>query len=112
MKELYINADTNILVDTENKTAGKLQGYGYVIKRLIAIEEPMHIIYNCGERDAQFDAEAGDVLAILYHKDFDKDVIILKDKELYDSLLIRKEKDEEEKLAWAENNCNDCCKGC
>ena len=51
MKTLYLTQSSeNIVVDPENDFVGKLESEDrYSIRSVYYMEEPMHIVYNCGE---------------------------------------------------------------
>lgn len=68
---------------------------------MYAIQEPTLIIYRCGETEYTANAEEGDVVCILYHEDFKKEVIVIKNDELYDNLIDKHARDQQEKERWA-----------
>ena len=100
MKTLYLtNSTANIVVDTDTNKVSKLDyADRYDIQNLFLVEEPMHIVYGCGETHVEKDAKKGDIIVCFYSNEYFKDpVSIIKSKE------------------WAKKNadnempCCDCC---
>lgn len=82
---------------------------------MYAIQEPTHVTYRCGEVQYKADVDKGDVVCILYHKDFKKEMIVIKNDELYDNLIDKHARDQQEKERWAKQqekseNCE--CENC
>ena len=70
---------------------------------MYAIQEPTIVVYRCGEAEYHETVDKGDVVCILYHKDFKKDLIVIKNEELYDNLIDKHVRDQQEKERWAES---------
>ena len=70
---------------------------------MYAIQEPTHITYRCGETQYKADADKGDVVCIFYHKDFKQEMIVIKNEQLYDNLIDKHDRDQQEKERWAES---------
>ena len=68
---------------------------------MYAIQEPTTVIYKCGEVEDKVCADKGDVVCVLYHKDFKKELIVVKNEELYDNLIDKHAQDQQEKEQWA-----------
>ena len=116
MKTFYVNSSTNILVDTENNTCGRLNRSSSCINDLYLAKEPMHVVYGSGEYNRSFDVEEGDIIITFYTDDFTNRIIVVKNDEWKANLLEKEKKDEEEKLRWAAKkndpccDCENCCK--
>ena len=70
---------------------------------MYAIQEPTVVVYRCGEVEYHENVDKGDVVCILYHKDFKKELIVIKNKELYDNIIDKFIRDQQEKERWAES---------
>ena len=74
MKTLYLTQSSeNIVVDQENDFVGKLDGEDrYSIRSVYYMEEPMHIVYQCGEKREELDARKGDIVLVFYNNTYNK----------------------------------------
>lgn len=70
---------------------------------MYAIQEPTSIIYRYGEVEYHENADKGDVVCVMYHRDFKKELIVIKNEELYDNLIDKSIRDQQEKERWAES---------
>jgi len=68
---------------------------------MYAIQEPTTVVYKSGEAEDKVCADKGDVVCVLYRKDFKKDLIVVKNEELYDNLIDRNAREQREKEEWA-----------
>lgn len=121
MKTLYLtNSTANIIVDTDTNKVSKLDyADRYDIQNLFLVEEPMHIVYECGETHVEKDAKKGDIIVCFYSNEYFKDpVSIIKSKEWAKGIKNRREAEQKAKEEWAKKNadnempCCDCCDCC
>lgn len=101
MKTLYISRSNNILIDTENNTANKIDTQRQGIDNIYLIKEPMHIVYGCGEYHKELDADKDDIVITFYPKEFENQVIVVKSPEWLANLLEYERVQQEEKERWA-----------
>lgn len=122
MKTLYLtNGYSNICIDPETNT-GEVLDYvpTYDINRIYYIDEPMHIIYTCGETRAEKDVKKGDIVITFDHNNNTKETpfTVIKSKEWNKVIKNRREAEQKAKEEWAKKNadnempCCDCCCGC
>lgn len=115
MKTLYLtNSTANIIVDTETNKVSKLEyADRYDIQNLFLVEEPMHIVYECGETHVEKDVKKGDIIVCFYSNEYFKDpVSIIKSKEWAKGIKNRREAEQKAKEEWAKKNANNeepCC---
>lgn len=116
MKTLYLtDSSTNIVVDPEVDFVGTLpQEDRYAIRSVYYIEEPMHVVYNCGECKEEIDAKKGDILILFYSNKFNKyNIDTIKTKQWAANIKNRRVLEQKEKEEWAARNaetvCNKCC---
>jgi hypothetical protein len=118
MKTLYLtNSSANITVDTDTNKVSKLDcADRYDIQNLFLVEEPIHIVYECGETHVEKDAKKGDIVVCFYSNEYFKDpVSIIKSKEWAKGIKNRREAEQKAKEEWAKKNagneepCCDCC---
>lgn len=119
MKTLYLtNSAANIIVDTDTNKVSKLDyADRYDIQNLFLVEEPIHVVYECGETHVEKDAKKGDIIVCFYSNEYFKDpVSIIKSKEWAKGIKNRHEAEQKAKEEWAKKQCNDCpccdCKCC
>lgn len=119
MKTLYLtDCSTNIVVDKDADFVGTLPTEDrYDIRSIYYIEEPMHVVYNCGECKEEIDARKGDILLLFYSNRFNKyHLDTIKSKQWSTNIKNRRAIEQKEKEEWAAKNmaqceCGDCC-GC
>lgn len=104
MKQLYINNNYYIQIDPDTNHIDHPINFSYSVKSMYAIQEPTSVTYSCGETEYHETADKGDVVCVLYHKNFKKDLIVIKNEELYNNLIDRFIRDQQEKEDWAESN--------
>ena len=90
MKTLYITRGNNILIDTENSAANKIE-----------TKEPMHVVFGVGEYSKEFDVDANDIILTFYPKEFKNQAIVVKNAEWLENILEYEKEMEEEKIRWA-----------
>lgn len=115
MKTLYLtNSTANIIVDTDTNKVSKLEyADRYDIQNLFLVEEPMHIVYECGETHVEKDAKKGDIIVCFYSNEYFKDpVSIIKSKEWAKGIKNRRDAEQKAKEEWAKKNAGNeepCC---
>lgn len=115
MKTLYLtNSTANIIVDADTNKVSKLEyADRYDIQNLFLVEEPMHIVYECGETHVEKDAKKGDIIVCFYSNEYFKDpVSIIKSKEWAKGIKNRREAEQKAKEEWAKKNADNtmsCC---
>lgn len=101
MKTLYITRGNNILIDTENSAANKIETCRQGIDCVYVAKEPMHVVYGVGEYSKEFDVDANDIILTFYPKEFKNQAIVVKNAEWLENILEYEKKMEEEKMRWA-----------
>lgn len=123
MKTLYLTQSSeNIVVDPENDFVGKLESEDrYSIRSVYYMEEPMHIVYNCGEVREELDARKGDIVLVFYSNTYNKYTIdTIRTKQWSANIKNEHAMRQKEKEEWAarksecdcEKCCAECCCGC
>jgi len=109
MKTLYLTgSSTNIWVDPETDEVGKLDDENrYDIRNIYYIEEPMHVVYQCGEKREEIDAKKGEILLVFYDNRFNKYVLdTIRTKQWVANIKNRRKIEQKEKEEWAKKNAN------
>ena len=118
MKTLYLtNGYSNICIDSETETAEAIDRIPYDISCAYYIDEPMHVIYSCGETKVERDVKKGDIVITFDHNQFAKEtpLTVIKSKEWNKIIKNRREAEQKAKEEWAKKNadnempCCDCC---
>ena len=122
MKTLYLTQSSeNIVVDPETNFVGRLNSEDrYSIRSVYYMEEPMHIVYQCGEVKEEVDARKGDIVLVFYSNTYNKYTIdTIRTKQWAANIRNEHEMRQKEKEEWAakkaccdcENcpKCEDCC---
>lgn len=124
MKTLYLtDSSTNIVVDKDTDFVGHLiQEDRYDIRSVYYIEEPMHVVYQCGEVKEEIDARKGDILLLFYSNRSNKyHIDTIKTKQWAANIRNRRIIEQKEKEEWAARNaecakcpcdCDQCCPTC
>lgn len=116
MKTLYLtDCSSNIVVDKDTDFVGTLPTEDrYDIRSIYYIEEPMHVVYNCGEYKEEIDARKGDILLLFYSNRFNKyHLDTIKSKQWSTNIKNRRAIEQKEKEEWAAKNSAQCeCCGC
>lgn len=116
MKTLYLTAsNANIWVDPETDEVGKLESEDrYEVRSVYYMEEPMHVVYQCGERREEIDAKKGEILLVFYDNRYNKYVLdTIRTKQWVANIKNRRKIEQKEKEEWAKTQsekCEDC--GC
>lgn len=118
MKTLYLTqSSANIFVDPEENTVGSLTTEDrYDIRAIYYMEEPMHVVYEAGERKEEIDAKKGDILLVFYSNKYNKYILdTIKSKQWSANIKNRHKMEQKVKEEWAakqaagETPCCDCC---
>ena len=121
MKTLYLTqSSANIFVDPEENTVGSLTTEDrYDIRAIYYMEEPMHVVYEAGERKEEIDAKKGDILLVFYNNKYNKYILdTIKSKQWSANIKNRRKMEQKAKEEWAakqavgETPCCDCCEKC
>lgn len=121
MKTLYLTASsTNIAVDTENNEVTRLDSVDrYDIRQVFYMEEPMHVVYEYGEKHEEIDAKKGDLVFVFYDNKFAKHILTsVKCKAWVDNIKNKQKMEQKAKEEWAAKHaagepsdpCCDCAK--
>jgi len=115
MKTLYLtDSSANIVVDPDTDFVCTLpQEDRYDIRSIYYIEEPMHIVYNCGECKEEIDAKKGDILLLFYSNRFNKyHLDTVRTKQWTANIKNRRAIEQKEKEEWAAKQAENECKCC
>lgn len=120
MKTLYLTGSSaNIWVDPETNEVGKLDTEDrYDVRSIYYIEEPMHVVYQCGEKKEEINVKKGEILLVFYDNRFNKFVLdTIRTKQWVANIKNRRKIEQKEKEEWAKKQpekcedcgCNPCC---
>jgi hypothetical protein len=116
MKTLYLTqSSANIFVDPEENTVGTLQTEDrYDIRAIYYMEEPMHVVYEFGERKEEIDAKKGDILLVFYNSKYNKYILdTVKSKQWSANIKNRHKMEQKAKEEWAAKQATgdtpECC---
>ena len=116
MKTLYLtDSSANIVVDPEVDYVGTLRNEDrYDIRNVFYAEEPMHVVYQCGEIREEIDAKKGDIILLFYNNNYNKYRLdTIRTKQWAANIKNRRAIEQKEKEEWAarqaENKCSNCC---
>lgn len=119
MKTLYLTQSSeNIVVDPETDFVGKLNSEDrYSIRSVYYMEEPMHIVYQCGEVKEELDARKGDIVLVFYSNTYNKYTIdTIRTKQWAANIRNEHDMRQKEKEEWAAKkascDCDTCCETC
>lgn len=104
MKTLYLTqSSANIFVDPEENTVGSLSTEDrYDIRSIYYMEEPMHVVYEAGERKEEIDAKKGDILLVFYNSKYNKYILdTIKSKQWSTNIKNRHKMEQKAKEEWA-----------
>lgn len=115
MKTLYLSdTSANIVVDPEENYVGTIQNEDrYAIRGIYYAEEPMHVVYQSGERKEEIDAKKDDLIIVFYNDRFNKYILdTVRTKQWAANIKNRRVVEQKEKEEWAAKNadlkCGDC----
>ena len=122
MKTLYLtDSMSNIVVDKDTDFVGTIPTEDrYDIRAIYYIDEPMHVVYNCGECTEEIDAKKGDILLLFYSNRYNKyHLDTIRSKQWAANIKNRRAIEQKEKEEWAARNaentscdCKKCCIEC
>lgn len=115
MKTLYLTQSSeNIVVDTDTDFVGKLVSEDrYSIRSVYYMEEPMHIVYNCGEIKEELDARKGDIVLVFYSNTYNKyHIDTIRTKQWAANIRNEHTMRQKEKEEWAARNLDPKCECC
>lgn len=117
MKTLYLTGSSaNIWVDPETDEVGKLDCEDrYDIRNIYYIEEPMHVVYQCGEKREEIDAKKGEILLVFYDTKYNKFILdTIRTKQWVANIKNRRKMEQKEKEEWAakQTNMSEKCECC
>lgn len=115
MKTLYLTQSSeNIVVDPETNFVGKLECEDrYCIRGIYYMEEPMHIVYQCGETKEELDARKGDIVLVFYSNRYNKYTIdTIRTKQWAANIKAHKAGLQAEREEWAKQKAENCCQNC
>ena len=104
MKTLFIREGMNMTVDPETNEIGSVSSAREAIQRIYVAPEPMHVIYQSGQRREEADVEKNDVIVTFYTDEFDKRMIVVKSEEGTKNI-----EGYEKRMEEAKTKCEDCC---
>lgn len=108
MKTLFIREGMNMTVDPETNEIGSVSSAREAIQRIYVAPEPMHVIYQSGQRREEADVEKNDVIVTFYTDEFDKRMIVVKSEEWTKNIEGYEKRMEEARTA----KCEECNSGC
>lgn len=104
MKTLFIRDGMNMTVDPETNEISSVSSAREAIQRIYVAPEPMHVIYQSGQRREEADVEKNDVIVTFYTDEFDKRMIVVKSEEWTKNI-----EGYEKRMEEAKTKCEDCC---
>lgn len=111
MKTLYLTGSSaNIWVDPETDEVGKLESEDrYEVRTVYYMEEPMHVVYQCGEKREEIDAKKGEILLVFYDNRYNKYVLdTIRTKQWVANIKNRRKIEQKEKEEWAKKQSEKC----
>jgi hypothetical protein len=109
---------SNIIVDKDTDFVGTIPTEDrYDIRAIYYIDEPMHVVYNCGECTEEIDARKGDIVLLFYSNRYNKyHLDTIRSKQWAANIKNRHAIEQKEKEEWAARNnecdCAKCCNNC
>ena len=95
MKTMVIREGMNMTLDPDTKEIGTVPSAREAIQRLYVAPEPMHVIYQSGQRREEADVETDDIIVTFYTDDFDKRMIVVKSKEWAENIKAYEKRQQE-----------------
>lgn len=115
MKTLYLTSNSNIIVNTEDNSADKIDNEREYISRIYMANEPMHVIFGEGEFKKEFDVKKDDIIITFYNSgtDWPHRVVVAKSKEWIANFKASRKAEQKIKEEWAKKKaasttCADC----
>lgn len=111
MKTMYIREGSNMTVDFDTNEVSYIPSAREAIQRIYVAPEPMHVVYQSGNRKEEADVEKDDVIVTFYTDEFDKRMIVVKSAEWTANIAVYEKRMEDAKMKLAEQ-CGDCDAPC
>lgn len=114
MKTMFIKEGTNMTVNLETNEIGSIPSAREAIQRIYVAPEPMHVIYQSGQRREEADVEKDDVIVTFYTDEFDKRMIVVKSEEWikniegYEKRMEEVRSKSEASVKCADPSCEKC----
>lgn len=124
MKTLYLTSNSNIIIDTENNSADRIDSERESISRIYMANEPTHVVFGKGEFKKEFDVKKDDIIITFYGygEDWPNRVVVAKSKEWVANFKAQHKAEQKAKEEWAKKqkstsedavpNCCDCTECC
>lgn len=120
MKTLYLTSNSNIVINTEDNSADKIDCERESISRIYMASEPMHVIFGEGEFKKEFDVKKDDIIITFYScgTDWPHRVVVAKSKDWIANFKANHKAEQKAKEEWAKKQSNlsneggDCCETC
>lgn len=120
MKTLYLTSNSNIVINTEDNSADKIDCERESISRIYMASEPMHVIFGEGEFKKEFDVKKDDIIITFYScgTDWPHRVVVAKSKDWIANFKANHKAEQKAKEEWAKKQaasnikCEDCCEAC
>lgn len=110
MKTMFIREGMNMTLDLDTKEIGIVPTARESIQRLYVAPEPMHVIYQSGQRREEADVETDDIIVTFYTDDFDKRMVVVKSKEWAENIKAYENRQQECVKCGDCDACESCCK--
>lgn len=114
MKTMYIREGSNMTVDFDTNEVSHIPSAREAIQRIYVAPEPMHVVYQSGDRKEEADVEKDDVIVTFYTDEFDKRMIVVKSAEWTANITAYEKRMEDARMKQAEQ-CGEsdapCCDG-
>ena len=102
MKTLYLsNSCANIVVDQEANTCDAMSRCVESIRSIYLADEPMHVVYQYGDKRREFDVEKDDIIVTFYSSEFSEPVIVAKSADWVKNIKDYREAEQKRKEEWA-----------
>lgn len=114
MKTLYLTSSSNIVVNTEDNSADRIDSERESISRIYMATEPMHVIFGGGEFKKEFDVKKDDIIITFYScgTDWPHRVVVAKSKEWIANFKANHKAEQKAKEEWAKKQAaSDECEG-
>ena len=110
---MFIKEGLNMTIDLDTNEIGSVPSAREAIQRIYIAPEPMHVVYQSGERKEEADVEPNDIIVTFYTDEFDKRMIVVKSEEWTKNIEAYNKRMEDAKLKMAEfNGCDAYCDQC
>lgn len=110
MKTMFIKEGINMTVDPETNEISSIPSAREAIQRIYVAPEPMHVVYQSGNRKEETDVEKDDVIVTFYTDEFDKRMIVVKSEEWTANIAAYEKRMEEAREKCPK--CDGICEAC